>query len=153
MPIPELNENGLLPVGIHDCALEEIKRRFGGFTRGSDQRPTLFAKFQEYMTELKSANLAIAVIVNGSFTTDKEARLNEPPNDIDVLVVLPEQHDITASLLPFQYNLVSHRRVEKRYRLDVKAALLNSSDYEEYIYLYAQVRGSELKKGVLRITL
>lgn len=153
MPIPELDANGLLPDGIHDCTLEEIKRRFGTFVRGSDQRPTLFVKFQEYMAELRSANLAVAVIVNGSFTTDKEARLNEPPNDIDVLVVLPEQHDVTASLLPFQYNLVSHRRVEKRYRLDLKAAPLNSPEYEEYVHLYAQVRGSELQKGVLRITL
>ena len=40
MPIPLLNENGLLPMGIHICILEEIRQRFGRF-QGSDRRPHL----------------------------------------------------------------------------------------------------------------
>ena len=31
MPIPKLNERGFLPHGIHECALSEIKDRFGKF--------------------------------------------------------------------------------------------------------------------------
>jgi hypothetical protein len=31
MPIPPLDEDGLLPEGIHECSLEEIRARFGSF--------------------------------------------------------------------------------------------------------------------------
>ena len=45
MPIPELNAAGLLPEGIYDCSLEEVRERFGMFLT-SDHRPRLFEKLQ-----------------------------------------------------------------------------------------------------------
>lgn len=58
------------------------------------------------------------------------------------------------TLQPFQYTLVSTKRVRKRLGLDLKAAVEGSDAYEEYIKLYTQVKGRpDLQKGVLRITL
>jgi len=42
MPIPDLNEDGLLPEGIHEASLEEVRERFGRFQR-TDRRPDLFS--------------------------------------------------------------------------------------------------------------
>ena len=87
MPFPNLNEQGLLPPGIYDCSLEEIGERFGTF-QSTDRRPRLYEKLQAFVRQVRSINLAIAVIVNGSFVTSKV-----DPDDIDLILVLPSSHD------------------------------------------------------------
>lgn len=46
MPIPALNRDGVLPEGVFDCTLEEVRERFGAFS-GSDCRVRLFARLEE----------------------------------------------------------------------------------------------------------
>jgi len=55
---------------VHDASLEEIRERFGQF-HGSDRRVQLFAVLEKFAADAKSAALVQAMIVNGSFTTDK----------------------------------------------------------------------------------
>jgi hypothetical protein len=43
MPIPDLDQGGFLPPGVHDCSLEEIGERFARF-QVSDRRMRLFDK-------------------------------------------------------------------------------------------------------------
>ncbi len=50
MAIPSLDSEGFLPVGVHDCTLDEIGARFGTFQR-SDRRPQLFARLQAFVAE------------------------------------------------------------------------------------------------------
>lgn len=40
MAIPEFDEDGVLPEGVHDCTLDEVRERFCRFA-GSDRRATL----------------------------------------------------------------------------------------------------------------
>jgi len=87
MPIPALDQYGLLPDGIHDCTLEEAAGRFGTF-QGSDRRPRLWARFMAFVREAKACGLVEAVLVNGSFVT-AEPR----PNDIDLVLALAPGHD------------------------------------------------------------
>ncbi len=82
MPIPELNQDGFLPEGIHAASLEEVRERFGRFQR-TDRRPALFAKLSTYMAEVRASGLVVAVIVDGSFVTAKDE-----PSDIDLILVL-----------------------------------------------------------------
>jgi hypothetical protein len=105
MPVPPLDENGFLPVGVHDCTLVEIEARFGIF-QDSDQRPRLFEKLQAVIAEAQAARFARFLLIDGSFVTVKAA-----PNDIDLVLVLPLTHDVRADLPPAQYNLVSKKRV------------------------------------------
>jgi hypothetical protein len=98
MPIPNLNEQGLLPPGIYDCSLEETGERFGTF-QSTDRRTRLYEKLQVFLQQVRSTNLVIAVIVDGSFVTSKSA-----PNDIDLILVLPSSHDLRAELAPMAYN-------------------------------------------------
>ena len=73
MPIPAFDEHGLLPVGVHDCTLDEIKASFGSFqgSQGSDRRPQLFAKLESFVAEARAARLVRSIIVDGSFVTTK----------------------------------------------------------------------------------
>jgi hypothetical protein len=56
MPIPTLNENGLLPEGIFDCTLAEIRMHFGKFQQ-TDQRPRLFLRLEELFETMQRSEL------------------------------------------------------------------------------------------------
>jgi hypothetical protein len=146
MPIPQLNENGLLHEGIHEASLEEVRERFGRFQR-TDRRPTLFSKLSAYLAEVRASGLVVAVIVDGSFVTAKDE-----PSDIDLILVLRPDHDDQAELRPFEYNALSKPRVRRRFRFDVVSAREGSDEYEESVGFFQLVRGrSDLRKGVIKV--
>ncbi len=146
MPIPDLNEDGLLPEGIHEASLEEVRERFGRFQR-TDRRPDLFSKLCLFLAEVRASGLVEAVIVDGSFVTAKDE-----PSDIDLILVLRSDHEDGAELRPFEYNALSKRRVRLRFRFDVLIAREGSDEHKNYIDLFQQVKGaSDLRKGVVRV--
>ena len=148
MPIPPLDQNGLLPVGVHDCTLAEIKARFGSF-QDSDHRPRLFETLQALIAEARAACFARSLLIDGSFVTATLA-----PNDIDLVLVLPLAHDVRADLPSAQYNLVSKKRVQKRYGFDMVTVRENTVEYDEAVAFFEQVRGQPaFRKGILRLEL
>lgn len=147
MPIPDLNEHGFLPEGIHDCTLEEIGARFGRF-QSSDRRVHLFKKLCELFVEERRAGMAIEIFVDGSFTTSKPE-----PGDIDLVIVLPVDYNPDVDLSPFEYNAISEGRIRRRYRFDVFVVRKNSREYFGKTDFYQKNRGSTLRKGLLRVTL
>ena len=148
MPIPALDQHGLLPAGVHDCAPDEIKTAFGSF-QTTDQRPKLFQKLSALIAEVRVARFARCLLIDGSFVTVKPE-----PNDIDLVLVLPLAHDLTADLPPTQYNLVSKRRVQKRFGFDIVTVRENTLEYDEAVAFFQQVRHQPaLRKGILRLLL
>jgi len=148
MPIPSLNEHGLLPQGIHACSLRELQHRFCRF-QGSDRRPRLFARLEEFLAEVKSSGIVVAVILDGSFVTAKAE-----PGDIDMILVLRENHDFAADLPLAQYNVVEQRRVRRVYGLDIVVVNDSSEDYDEAVAFFQQVKARPaLEKGLLKIAL
>lgn len=148
MPIPRLNEKGFLPPGVHVCSLDEVRQTFGTFN-SNDRRPKLFRNLEVFVTSLHKQGMAKAVVVNGSFTTAKTE-----PNDIDMVLVLPQGYDFTGDLSPDEYNLLSTRRVRKTFGFDMFVAEDESQEYERYISFFQDVKNQpgELK-GVLRVEL
>ena len=148
MAIPLFDEHGFLPAGVHDCGLEEIKARFG-LAQGSDRRPQLFRKLQALVAEVRAADFARCLLLDGSFVTSKT-----DPNDIDLVLVLPRAHDVSGDLRPAQYNLVSKRRVQKRYGFDMVAVREEMQEYEAAVAFFHRVRHEPaLRKGLLRLML
>jgi len=92
VPIPSLNAEGLLPLGIHDCSLPELRVRFASF-QGSDHRARLFTRLEELVGVMQRSGLFEALLIDGSFVTGKPA-----PNDIDLLAVLRPGHDFERDL-------------------------------------------------------
>jgi len=148
MPIPPLDENGLLPAGVHDCTVDELESRFGLFT-GSGQRPRLMARLTEFLAEARQSSIVRAVLVDGSFVTAKAE-----PGDVDLVLVLRASFDRTADLLPREYSLVSRKRVRSRFGFDTVAVLENSAECDRAVAFFQQVRGCpHLQKGILRLLL
>jgi hypothetical protein len=77
--LPNFDENGLLPQGIHRCDVTELVARFGS---GSPEREVETDELVSFLAWARRAGVA-RVIVNGSYVTSKRA-----PNDVDV-VILP----------------------------------------------------------------
>jgi hypothetical protein len=147
MPIPTLNRDGLLPVGIYDCTLAELKSRFGVF-QTTDQRPRLFARLEGFLVEARATGLVCSILVDGSFVTSKPN-----PNDIDLVVVAAAALDLAADLLPGQYNVLSKFRVRKRFGFDMVAVREGTSEYDEAAAFFQQVRNQpHLRKGILRLS-
>ncbi|MGH9769088.1 MAG: DUF6932 family protein [Blastocatellia bacterium] len=147
MPIPDLNEDGLLPEGIHDCTLDEIGARFGRF-QVTERRIQLFGKLRALVDEERQAGLAVELIVDGSFVTDKPE-----PGDIDLVIVLPADYNREGEFAPFRYNAISKVSIRRRYGFDVFVTREGTSDYFGQIAFFQRVKESELQKGVLRIKL
>ena len=146
MPIPELDDNGCLPPGVHDCSVAELKDRFGRF-QGSDRRPKLIERLEAFVADAQRAAIFAEIIVDGSFVTSKP-----DPGDVDLLLVLQPEHDFLASLPPAHYNLVSQRRVKRRFGFDILVARSASAERTNYVELFLEVRGRpDLRKGMLRI--
>jgi hypothetical protein len=92
--IPAFDHDGLLPDGVHDATLDEVGDRFGRFQE-TDRRAGLFASLRGFVSDLSAESLVEEIILDGSFVT---AVAN--PNDIDLLLVLREDHDVDAELRP-----------------------------------------------------
>lgn len=148
MPIPNLNTLGLLPPGRHVCTADEIAGRFGAF-HGGEQRPQLMQKLMAFIAEARASGIVSSLLVDGSFVTAKPA-----PNDIDLVVVVPETHDFSADLQPLEYNVVSKRRVQRRYGFDIFVARENSPEHGKWVEFFEQVRLEPgARKGILHLRL
>ena len=148
MPIPAFDQYGLLPVGIHDCTIAEVRSRFGSF-QSSDRRPGLFQKLELLVAEARAAQFLRSLLIDGSFVT-----VEPKPNDIDLVLVLPRTHNVSADLPPAHYTLISKRSVQRRYGFDILAVRENSVEYDEAVAFFQQVRHQPaLRKGILRLSL
>jgi uncharacterized protein DUF6932 len=129
------DERGLLPPGIHDATLDEIDRHFGRFQK-TDRRTTFIGKLKAYVKEVKSTGWQCEIIVDGSFVMP----MVDEPNDIDIILVLPADWDLTRVLRPFEYNVVDKAFTKKEYRIEVFAAPAGSELETRIRHLFEQVR-------------
>jgi hypothetical protein len=146
--IPPLNADGFLPVGIFECTLSEIRARFGAF-KGSDQRPRLFARLEDFTATMQGSGLFESLLEDGSFVTAKVI-----PNDIDLVATLRPGHDFERDLPMSEYILLSRTLLRRRFGFDVIVAERDSSLYTTYIEFFSHVRERpDARKGLLKILL
>lgn len=145
MPIPAFDATGLLPTGIHDGTIEEIAARFAA----SPDRRSLWETLLQYLAELRRWPLAQELLLDGSFVTSEPA-----PHDIDAILVLRDDYDLTQEVSPFEYNLRSHSMIKRTYGLDVFVVRPRSPEYYRFLDLFSQVRDSlDVSKGLVRVRL
>jgi hypothetical protein len=151
--IPDLDD-GVLPEGIHDCTIAELELAFGQFQQ-TDRRPLLTKRLKAYIKAARLSRTALAVIIDGSYVTKKPV-----PGDIDLIVALRPDLDLTVELAPLEYNVQSRRRVRTMYGFDIRAAVDGSDTYNSYVHEFSRIRKddpdqqtSRLRKGLLRVLL
>jgi hypothetical protein len=80
--IPEFNERGYLPAGVHPASLDEIETRFG---QQSEVRQVQMESLR-WLVELARKAGVRRLIINGSFVTE---RLE--PNDVDCVLLVGKE--------------------------------------------------------------
>ena len=151
--VPELND-GVLPIGLHLCTLEEVVAAFGQFRR-SDRRIRLTEQLIRYIYDAQVSGVVAAIIIDGSYVTAKDE-----PSDIDLIVALRADIDLAAEMRPMEYNIQSKAMVRKLYGFDVLPAIDGSETYQRFLDFFSRVKlsdpdqqTSQERKGVLRIDL
>ncbi len=133
MPLA-FDDRKLLVPGVNNATLKEVEEHFARFQK-SDRRIKLFRRLCDYLATVKKANCATSVILDGSFVM---ACVDEP-EDIDLILILPPDWEAAADLKPYQYNLVSKRRVRKEYGFDVVAVMPGSVREQDWTAFFARV--------------
>jgi hypothetical protein len=148
MAIPMLNDFGLLPEGIHDCAAPEVVASFCA----NAAREAVWQGFQGFLRWAGTKPGPVAIYMDGSFVTDKEI-----PGDIDVAV------DITGCSLPDQNEWIvafhrEHDRVKREFRTDFYPYIGEQGHNFRAFFQYVRVdealaRGAPngIRKGILRL--
>ena len=85
MPLPQLTENGELPLGVHPASLREVLDRFG---IGSDQRKALALRLARVHRVAQASGHLARFVIFGSFVTGKV-----DPNDVDVFLLMADAFD------------------------------------------------------------
>ena len=86
MALPDFNENGDLPAGIHGATLPEVLARFGS---GSPQRWLVARRLERIFTPVRSTGKVARFVVFGSFVTKKP-----DPNDVDIFMLMDETFEV-----------------------------------------------------------
>ena len=132
--IPPFDESGCLPPGVHRATLAEIETRFGC---QSELRRVQIESVR-WMVELAVRAGVQRIVLNGSFVTD----IMEP-NDVDcVLLFSPGSRKSRAAFRELRKGLPF---------LDV--ALVESADFDEYVYVTFAADRDGISKGMIEVDL
>lgn len=151
------DDRRLLVTVVHEASLEDVEQEFARFQK-SDRRMRLFGRLRDYLTAVKQARCGSSVVIDGSFIM---ACVDEP-EDIDLIVELPPDWDLAANLKPYQYNVLSRRRVKKEYGIDVFPVRPRSAEQQQWIAFFSQVNikwcqqfgwPADSRKGTVRVVL
>lgn len=130
--IPDFNDHGYLPPGIHGASLEEIAQRFG---QESELRQVQMESLR-WLVDLAQRAGVLRVIVNGSFVADAYE-----PNDVDCALLIGPDYPADRALdgelqngLPF-----------------IQAELLTQAAFDYYVdTVFGTDRGG-VPKGVIEV--
>lgn len=154
MPMPDIIDGGVLPEGIHDCSLDEVRAMFAA----SPWRAKLLDRFDQFLKRLDEfiPDTCITLYLDGSFTTNWEC------NDIDVII---EARDFEGEKTDHLRKLVSARarhEFMEVYSVVIHVVVpgLRGRDFRQW---FQRVKGEEawrfgnevkdLRKGIVRLSL
>lgn len=155
MPIPLLNNFGVLPPGIHEATIEETGAFFG-YGNPNPRRQELWGNFVAFVDWIKPMKMIQAVYVDGSFITDKEN-----PSDIDVVLELPPPEQ--AQIVQIDPRIFNNAYVKQSFNLDVYPCFpVNPHDMNDLRGFFQYVRVDDAQqrgmnpgdtKGIIKISL
>ncbi len=145
MALPQPNDDGDLPPGLHVATLSEVLDRFG---QGSVQRRAVADRLSRvYHLALSTGQLG-RFVVFGSFITAKPE-----PNDVDVVLMMEDTFDLT-SVAGEAALLFQHLDAAAHFGASVFWARRSTAiDGEQAMIEYWQVRREGGRRGIVEIVL
>lgn len=152
MPIPDFEENGELPAGIHVATLLEVLEKFG---TASEKRKFLVSGLKLVIKQFKQVGVQ-RIYVDGSFTSDKEG-----PNDIDGCWSTEGVDEKMLNLLDrdfWQFSSIEEfnecrEEIKRKYGLDFYIAEWNEGSTGKPFPEYFQTTRDGRPKGIIQINL
>ncbi|QQP91547.1 hypothetical protein IGS68_10205 [Skermanella sp. TT6] len=148
MPIPQLTQHGVLPVGQHNCTLDEVQSAY----TGNGHRRQLWGDFNRFLVWVRNQPLPQCILIDGGFTSDKAN-----PKDIDVVFDLTDDSDATRNHW-FYVNATQYQMVKDQFRVDfwvyAPGAQRDLRAFFEYVRIDEALRRGLMpgaRKGLLRI--
>ena len=147
MPIPQLQLNGLLPTGVHDCSFDDIRATF----TWNQHRLQLFDNFLIFVRAELRPKFPDPIYFDGSFITDKVT-----PDDTDVVLDLTNAPD-ARKWQGLQFMQDHQARLKVLYGVHFWVNLPGQNDFAAF-FQYVGVKTARVKglhprqtKGILRI--
>ncbi len=143
--IPQFTDEGLLPAGVHETDLEEIREKMGW----SRKRRELLEGLEEALELMATCGVA-RVYLDGSFVTDKDR-----PNDVDGCYDLAE--DVTTGdlkrLAPiFPPSSSNRAEAKRRFGVDFFPAATEMVSGQLFLRFFQTDREGR-ERGVLSVEL
>lgn len=144
MSIPKFDFYGVLPFGIYEAKIDEIRECFCNYGN-KKLRENLFITFEKYFDEIKKHNTEYEIYIDGSFVTNKEE-----PGDIDILLFFNVEYNNKEWL-----TLINDDYIKAKYKgVQVLAAFLDSDSKTitlDFAHDCEHIPG--IRKGLVRVIL
>lgn len=152
MPIPQFDDRGLLPAGVHVCTLTEFKI-WAGSIPNAEHRLMLVEKFERFLNDIvRPIAPGWPLVIDGSFVTDKKL-----PNDIDFALDLRDCGDPVVLGEAFCTIFRGNSQNKVSYNVDGYVILPGGNDFQDFFGYVGQKTGNikgineKDRKGTLRV--
>lgn len=144
MALPNLNEAGELPIGIHQATIDEVIAQFGS---GTLQREAVTARLQRIYQIAKDTGNLQQLIIFGSYITGKPE-----PNDVDVVIIFNDDFDLTVCSEEVK-RLLNHQQAENEFGasiFSIRPSLLLLETLDEFIESW-QIKRDGTRRGIIEV--
>jgi hypothetical protein len=144
MPLPQLDDAGELPAGVHQATMDEVLAQFGS---GTAQRLAVTARLRRIYDLARATRKLERLILFGSYITAKP-----DPNDVDIILVMRDDFDVQACDEDSR-PLFDHPRAAEAFGASVfwiRPALLVLETLEEFIANW-QITRDQTRRGIVEV--
>ncbi|HXG94438.1 MAG TPA: hypothetical protein VNN73_18995 [Blastocatellia bacterium] len=143
MPLPNFNDKGELPEGMHRATIEEVIVRFGS---GTPQRQAVTARLLRIYGLAKATGQLDRFIIFGSYITAKPE-----PNDVDIFLVMAQEFDVDE-IIGEARDLFLHSRAQQQFGASVfwvnrATSIANIED----LVVGWQTKRDQTKRGIVEV--
>jgi hypothetical protein len=145
MSLPEFNEQGDLPVGVHHATLDEVLTRFG---HGTPQRQAVTAQLVRIYKLARATGKLLRFVIFGSYVTVKPA-----PNDIDIILVMRDDFAVAECDEQTQ-PLFDHLHAQQNFGasvFSVRPSTVLLATVDEFIS-YWQIKRDQTQRGIIEVS-
>ena len=142
--LPDFNNAGDLPEGLHEATLDEVIARFGG---GTPRRQGVTARLLRIRELGRATGKLERFIIFGSYVTAKPE-----PNDVDIVLVMRDDFDVTACAESSR-KLFDHAQAGAEFGASVfwiRPSLLFLETLDEFI-AHWQIKRDGTRRGIVEV--
>ena|SRR5688572_23919137 len=144
MPLPDFDNVGDLPEGVHQATIDEIRARFGS---GTPQRQAVTACLLRIYHLVAATGKLDRVIIFGSYITTKP-----DPNDVDVVLVMSDDFEVQACDEATR-RLFDHTQATEAFGASIfwlRPSMLFLETLEEFIEHW-QIKRDLTRRGIVEV--